>query len=223
MACCSSATWHVALMPVPPDGCDDSGVFLCGARLHAERFLTGDSTTTMLLLPSAARGTHAGASRRLRRQRRLRLWGSASCRAAFDRGSTTCCSLRPAVLLLLRNFSATSSVWSLELHFRTSRRCDYCTFRRSTLDTGWSVNKAINNEFNRQPSWPVFAFGSYTIWSFFVRSALCYFVLSALPIGTVGHVPLVLLALCQNYASYYLMAGNYGCYIVYIIMGPQLT
>ena len=45
-------------------------------------------------------------------------------------------SLRSAVLLLLRNFSATSSVWSLELHFRTSRRCDYCTFRRSTLDTG---------------------------------------------------------------------------------------
>ena len=100
MACCSSATWHVALMPVPPDGCDDSGVFLCGARLHAERFLTGDSTTTMLLLPSAARGTHAGASRRLRRQRRLRLWGSASCRAAFDRGSTTCwSSTRHAALM----------------------------------------------------------------------------------------------------------------------------
>ena len=38
---CSLATWHVALMPVPLDGCDDSDVFDCGARHHAERFLTG--------------------------------------------------------------------------------------------------------------------------------------------------------------------------------------
>ena len=33
---CSSATRHVALMLVPLDGCDDSGVFDRGARHHAE-------------------------------------------------------------------------------------------------------------------------------------------------------------------------------------------
>ena len=63
------------------------------SMLHsAHAALRISSADTMLLLPSAVRGTHAGASRRLRRQRRLRLRGSASCRAAFDRGSTTCWS-----------------------------------------------------------------------------------------------------------------------------------
>ena len=38
---CSLATWHVALMLVPPDGCDDNDVFDCGARHHGERFSTG--------------------------------------------------------------------------------------------------------------------------------------------------------------------------------------
>ena len=103
---CSLATWHVALMLVPPDGCDDNDVFDCGARHHAERFSTGaaphacpqrgmrhscrclstaattaESSTAelgntpsglrpgqhhMLLLGNVARGTHVGASRRLR-------------------------------------------------------------------------------------------------------------------------------------------------------------
>jgi hypothetical protein len=73
-------------MPVPPYGCDDSDIFDCGARHHAERFSIGDITTTMLLLPNVACGTHASASRWLRRRWHLRLWGSASRRAVFDRG-----------------------------------------------------------------------------------------------------------------------------------------
>ena len=124
---CSLATWHVALMLVPPDGCDDNDVFDCGARHHAERFSTGaaphaspqrgmrhscqcprceDSGVFVgitpsgfrsgqhleLLLGNEARGTHAGASRRLRRQHRLRLHCLASRLAAFDRGSNTSCS-----------------------------------------------------------------------------------------------------------------------------------
>ena len=85
-------------MPVPPDGCDDSDIFDCGARHHAERFSIGDITTTMLLLPNVACGTHASASRWLRRRclqtaartaasSSFLLRNSASCRAVFDRGS----------------------------------------------------------------------------------------------------------------------------------------
>ena len=114
---CYLAARHAALMPVPPDGCDDSDVFDCGARHHAERFSTGaaphaspqrgmrhscqcprceDSGVFVgitpsgfrsgqhleLLLGNVARGTHAGASRRLRRQWHLLLRNSASHRDA---------------------------------------------------------------------------------------------------------------------------------------------
>ena len=74
-------------MPVPPDGCEDSGVFV---GITPSGFRPGQHLE--LLLGSAACGTHAGASRRLRRQHRLRLHGLASHQAAFDRGSNTTCS-----------------------------------------------------------------------------------------------------------------------------------
>ena len=87
MACCSSATWHVALTPVPPDDCDDSGVFDCGARHHAERLSTGAAP-------------HAGPRRGMRHSCRCPQMAartvassSASRRAAFDRGNTSSCAL----------------------------------------------------------------------------------------------------------------------------------
>ena len=73
-----------------PDGCDDSGVLSCGAEHHAE--WTSARQHLELLLGNATCGTHAGASRRLRRQWSLRLRSSAPRRVDFDRGSTTCCS-----------------------------------------------------------------------------------------------------------------------------------
>ena len=74
-------------MPVPLDGCEDSGVFV---GITPSGFRPGQHLE--LLLGNAACGTHAGASRRLRRQRSLRLWSSATHRVDFDRSSTTCCS-----------------------------------------------------------------------------------------------------------------------------------